>query len=229
MAISELQSTSKNGGAVSSTSLAFATAVTSGSLLVAYITQSNGTLATFTVSDNVNGTWGTQDVGDIFLAHSVQGAIFTFPNSGAGSITVSWTSTITAQMRLIIAEWAGILATSPLDQTTANHGGSTAVDSGTTVSTTQASELALGLYCSNSGSPTFTPSSASWNLDLNFASKLQAFSQILTVQGAQNLSGTLSAADSWVCLVSTYKSATAGPAPLVEGMLVQQAPGGMPC
>ena len=128
---------------VTSINIVFPSAVTPGSLLVCYIgtTAANRTL---TVSDSVNGSY-TQDVLSTGGAGST--SIFTFPNTAAGTPTVTLTmSGAVGELDGIIEEWSGVLTVSPKDQTASNSG--VTVNTGTTGTTAalaQANDLCLAL------------------------------------------------------------------------------------
>jgi hypothetical protein len=156
MAIALLQSRNANPGGVSSSTLAFSSNTTAGSLLVAHIWIGNGA-STMTASDNVNGAYN-QDIIQQSPTHgAVSSGIFTFPNCAGGAATVTYTATGGGQLRVIIEEYSGIASTTPLDQTgnSINLNNNTNWTVTLTGATTQANELVIA-HTAASNSGTFT-------------------------------------------------------------------------
>src|SRR5690242_18956388 len=89
MAITLLQSAFKGAGAVTSSTLAFPSAVTGGSLLVAHIHAASGTTLTIAVSISVNGTY-TSAIQAALSTANITAGIFFFPNAQAGATTVTF-------------------------------------------------------------------------------------------------------------------------------------------
>jgi hypothetical protein len=134
---------SKKGNFVSGQSslpVTFDFAVTPGSLLVGY----GGTTASRTLgmSDNVNGSYNA----DITTSGGTGSAgIFSFPNTAAGTPTVTFTITGgISEMDLIIEEWSGVQTVTPLDKTATSSGATVNTGTGgTTATLSQANELCL--------------------------------------------------------------------------------------
>lgn len=104
--------------------LAFGSPVTAGDLVV--VSAGWDGAGTVTVSDSVNGTLtlaGTPASNNI--------GTWYFPNSAAGSDTVTTTTSVAAHYALCIAEFSGAATVSPLDGTPAYNN----VASGTTITT----------------------------------------------------------------------------------------------
>lgn len=148
MAVTLLQSNRANVVSGTTTlNCAFLSAVTPGSLLVAYA-GSTAANRTFTASDGVNGAYNV----DINSAGG-QGttAIMTFPNTAAGTPTVTATiSGANAEIDLIIEEWSGVNTVTPFDKSAGSTGGPvTSGTTGTTATLTQTNELCLGFMHTN--------------------------------------------------------------------------------
>src|SRR6185437_6796558 len=138
MAITLLQSAFKAAGPVTSSTLAFPSAVSANSLLVGYILSSTTTgPPVLAVSDNVNGAYHSDVQGT--QSTNMTAGIFSFAGAAAGTTTVTFSQTSgSAQLRLLIQEWSGIKTSAPLDQTASHANGSgTSFLTGTTASTTQ--------------------------------------------------------------------------------------------
>lgn len=118
MAIAYVQSRSTVAGA-SPRSLAFSSAVTPGSLLVAAVFWNSAT-ETCTFSDSVNGAWtssGGPQVGlESLLAWRIQ--MFYFPNTAAGTPNCTATTSGGSNVLFAIHEYSGIATTSPVDTAT---------------------------------------------------------------------------------------------------------------
>jgi hypothetical protein len=154
--VSLLQSNKANPGAVTSSTLAFSSNTTAGSLLMVHVLKAVAN-STLSASDNVNGTYN-QDVVQNSTSQSVTSGIFTFPNCAGGATTVTFGGTGAGQLRVIIEEWSGIVAITPLDQTGTVINLSAQSNWSCTASgaTTQANELVVCHAGSGGASNTFT-------------------------------------------------------------------------
>src|SRR6185312_4092293 len=96
-------SAQKSAGTTTSTTITYASAVSSGDLLLCAVRVGDDTgTDTISVSDSVNGSWGSA-----LGTHSVTGmgtlAIYAFDNSGAGTPVVTITQSSSASLRVAIA------------------------------------------------------------------------------------------------------------------------------
>lgn len=132
----------------------FANSVTAGSLLFAiYECITNDPIA---VTDNVNGAWTAGPSVYSSALGALIGCAY-FPNSGAGSITVTATGANAAQNKgLIITEYSGALTASPVDGTpVSNQSSGTSAISAGSITTTQAGIiLGASIYTATSPDPT---------------------------------------------------------------------------
>lgn len=209
MSIAKVQSTSKDAGAVTSTTLAFASSVTSGSLLLASGRAATGTV-TVTCSDNVNA--GNYAADGSETGNSQTLFLQSMPNAGAGATTVTCALGSAQTLRLIIQEFSGVAASSPLDGTPvgADSGGAsnTSPSSGN-LTTANASDLLVGIIICGNGNGALTAGSG-WTLDQSVVNKAFAEYQIVSATGSYAANGTLAASDNWNALIAAYKAAAGG-------------------
>jgi hypothetical protein len=205
-----LQTASKNAGAVGSSTLAFPSNVTSGSLLVVYITI-NAATGTLSASDNVNGNYNVDVTAQ---GQNNTGAICTFPGAAGGATTVTFSQSGAAGgLTCVIEEWSGIVPSTALDQIASVAYTSTSTpSSGSTPTTTQAYELLLGAVVMNIAQ-TVTPGTG-WSLG-RIQGRIAVENQVVIATGAYAATFTLGASATGDCLISTYKCA--GLPPILMG------------
>jgi hypothetical protein len=193
-----------------STALSYTNPVIAGDLLVVAVRLGNKA-ASGTVTDNNGNLWqlvdrradtgsGSGDDLELWYAPNALAA----PNSRP---TLNVRSSLTATIRVVLAEYSGVLATAPLDQHTTQAGTSAApaVSSGLT---TQPTELVLG-YGEVENSTTFTPG-AGYVLDATVpasAGKKLALEHIVSsAAGVQTASFNIST-QAWAIGIVTFRSA----------------------
>lgn len=203
MAITLLQSAFKAAGAVTSSTLVFPSPVTAGSLLIAYV-SGGGSGTTLGASDNVNGAYH-QDVILFNSGAGVTAGIHSFTNAASGTTTVTFTQNLSAQLRVLIQEWSGIVTSSALDQTASNGNTATSTFStGTTASTAQTNELALALAAEGTGRT--TTANSPYTLDASSQNKLFASYAVISSVGTQSTTFTLTGGtDNGPSMIATYK------------------------
>ncbi len=136
-----------DGGGATTLTFTYGSAVLAGSLLRCFITSTGGTPVSG-VSDSVNGAWTLAKAVD--EASNFSTSEYYFPNSAAGTPTITVTySGSTATRKIIASEYTGIALTNPVDVTAGdeqqNTGtGTDAVTSGPTTSVAQNGSLAVG-------------------------------------------------------------------------------------
>ena len=138
-----VQSKTNTADAAANIAATFTSNVTAGNLLVAVL---NVDLGGAVSSISGGGTW-TQAKTQIWnFDQSID--IWSCPNATGGATTVTATLTGSPNAALIIAEYSGVLTSSPLDKTASNTSGngvnSSPADSGQTATTTQNYELLIG-------------------------------------------------------------------------------------
>lgn len=146
----------------------------------------------------------------------------------AGTVTVTWTLSCTPM--IFCYEVSGQTA-SPLDGNSGLWANSSSPTTGSTVSTAQASEIAIAAICQN-GAVTFTSPSSGYTLSAQLQSPVAgeiltglAGYQILSTQGTQQFSvGSTAAA--WAGAIATFKftasSSGAGQNPKCVGLIDRQ-------
>lgn len=205
MSIALVQSTGKDAGSVSSTTMAFASNVTAGSAIIASSRLSSGT-ATMTCSDNVNAGNYAADKTFADATNGITLCVQSKLNAGAGATTVTFTPSATTTVRLIIDEFSGIATSSALDQTaTGGPTGSTS-PSTSSVTTTQANELLFALITTSNSFGGFTAGSG-YTLDQTIASKFYSEYQVVSSTGSYVGNATITN-DTWDAVLATYKAPT---------------------
>jgi hypothetical protein len=216
MAIAHVQSTKTHPAAnVSATTVAatYPGAVTAGNLLVAFFT-SDALGGPSGVSDSVNGAWTAASSN---ASWAVRGDIYFKANTGAGTpvVTVTWAGA-QANRCVYIAEYSGILTSSPNDK---NVGNGTATTTTTPTSNNVATPAADGelffggLYCTletvtiTAGASPLAYTKRQSQGD-GFANSAAIEDAVQTTAAAAAANWTLSVAEAYVCCLSTFKSAS---------------------
>ena len=210
-----------NGDATgtTSTSVTFSSPTTSGNFIEVSVHQygDDATAATFSVSDNMGNTSWASAVSQI---GSFKGKIekFYHPNIVGGSshqITVSRSggTGMGGNIKVVVSEYSGLEASTPLDKTASNTWTGTSADSGGTGTLSQAEELVTCCLNSVSGLVDFTAGGGyTENTEVDSAETLS--DEYKTVNSTSSVSGTWtnSPSDDGMVILATYK-ATAGPPP----------------
>jgi hypothetical protein len=143
MAILLLQSAAKNAGAVTSSTLAYSSNVTAGSIKVAIVDKRSAS-STLSCSDNLDGSWIQEIVANSGSSSDTLG-IFSKPNATAGATTVTFGGTGGGTLLVDILEFSGVVTNTELDQTGHADTGSNSstLNISTSGSTTSAIELVV--------------------------------------------------------------------------------------
>ena len=134
-------------------------------------------------------------------------AIYYYPNAPVHSGTTTWTLSTAKSATIVLAEYADLELASVLDQTASANGNSSTVNSGTTASTVQAKELAIGALANRD----FASHSAQTNgfSEITEAhadhSSLSLQEKFLTSTGTQQVQATLSTGREWAGAIATFK------------------------
>ena len=157
------------------------------------------------VSDNAGNAWTKVDA----LALSGTGAELWYAYGVAAMATTITAASATTQAWVLDAiELGGLLAGNPIDDYTGATGNTSAPSSGTTTTTTQASEIAIGMIAD--ASATTSALSAGYTaLASNAASSgtvrtLTTAYKVLTATGVQSFGATLSATNDWAVILTTF-------------------------
>jgi hypothetical protein len=185
----------------------------SGNTLIAYCASNVGA-RTFTVSDNVNGSW------TIAVSHNSRGtiAIAYFLNAAASTPTVTATiSGAAVQLGIIVEEWGNTGIPTALDVTTGNDSGGVSGTTGTTGTTStlaQTSELVVAACVTQQASGTpFVCSipyvaGGSSQLAITNGGLATANLQPNTTTG-QNVTFTWPNTSTWAAVIATFETPAA--------------------
>ena len=198
------------GSPVASQTLTFTQPVNSGDLLVGWFAQYNAP-GQVSVSDNVNGTW-TRSVSESFSG-SGDIALFFLPNSASApqGLTITVTSSGPTYLQSSAAEYAGVAASNPLDQSALNNGTGTSVNTGAT-SAVPAGELVFSALTTGGSPGSVAPGTsqgAPFTARASTASGTAYEQDVLSATaGAQEGTATLGAATNWYAVVATFVAAS---------------------
>ena len=203
---------SGSSGAVTSLGVTVA-APADGNTLVAVITTSGTTTGQVSSITQTGATWTR--AAQAANAAGVTASIWYATNlSGAGTaITINLASSLRAAA--VVAEYSGVLAASPVDQTANSTNNSASPVTGTTATTTQGSEVWVGGIAFinnsitlgsilNSFSSVANTSSSGGNANVNIG--VYALDKIVSATGAASSGGTLSSASQWAGALATFKA-----------------------
>ena len=224
----------------SSLSASPAPATGAGDLLVAVIrTRNNTTLAPVsTVTDSTSDTWtratsksqgsGDEEIWYAASAHSLS-------TSQSVTVTVGGTAAASSAIAFTVLDVTGAAPSSPLDVAATNAASTgTAVSTGTSAPTTQASEIAVSGIAWNTSSITVSGQTSGYALLPTQTSKVsktatgeQGAWLLLSTTGTQSYSATLSASSAWAGAIATFKTGTPAP-PTITGFNPGTGPVGTP-
>ena len=212
MTITRVQSNANTANGFTTVNATLGVGVTQGNLLVACFAY--GQLAeTVTLPD---ASWGT--AADSIGATNEQSAEIYYLLVDAGHAgATSWTFTVTASAKLLvtIAEWSSTTgwAASPVDKSATNTSTSTAttIDSGTTATTTQASELWVAALSYAAAAQTESSLTAGWTsgqeATISTGHTVREVYQVVSSTGAAHASFVIGTAEHWGGAVATFKTA----------------------
>jgi hypothetical protein len=191
-------------------------------LIVAW--QSSGDSSPTIASDTEGNTY-TEAAGAHrwSTAQAAGETILYAPNIKAGPNTVTVTlSTANSHKKLVVAEYSGINANSPLDVASAAEGQSTSVTSGSAVTTTNG-ELIIGGMVETDGASETISAGPNFNLRAStFITSTQIAEEDQIQQNAGSITATFtqSASFHWVASMATFKPATATPCSADDGATI---------
>jgi hypothetical protein len=210
MAITLVQKKSGTGTG-SSVSATWPATTTAGNLLVILVSGVNG--SDFNINTPTNFT--DVDEGIKTGPPYVHAKLFYRENAPAssGSQSVSFSASITGGA-IEIAEYSGIATSGSLDKHNNNNGSGTALDSGTTATTTQANELWLAVLANGNTNNTFSSPTNGFTIEDTASSASQGPSQafldkIVSSTGAADAGCTGSATGNWAGAIGTFLAAAA--------------------
>jgi hypothetical protein len=161
------------------------------SLTVSSVTDSKGNTYTLAAGPTTINGWGKLYT---YYASNIVG--------GSGAITVTVTLSGSTGYTVVYAtEYAGVAASSPVDQTSTAAGYSTSIASGSRT-TTQVSELIYGFAASDVTATASSPLTQRSGTDGHFIAD-----RIVSATGSYQVTGTNSAWNGWACQMVTFKGA----------------------
>lgn len=216
MAIAHVANRGTNNGGTTATTIAVTVTgtVSAGNLLVVGTGQSLDTLASVADSSGntyvVDNTYGGDNRGT-----GIARSIITTPLvSGVGVVTATF-STTTTDRAILLSEFSGVMAVSPLGQNTNAQGTSTAPNSGN-ITTATANELIIGVANFNSGGVAYTPGSTgiysfTESGEVAPGRIIEMEWAIVGAAGTYSANGTITSA-AWTQAVASYKAGNVPPA-----------------
>ncbi len=197
---------SETGNSGSDRTLAFAQAVSAGSLLVCAVATFNE--AGLGVSDSINGVW-TQ-VGTYITSAGQRLSLWYFPNSAAGTPTVTVSPDGTAYISFAIHEYTGAMTVAPLRSSSTNTGLSTTPSSGSV--TTTAGELSFAAYCQVDTALSSATVASPYTIRENYlATSVEGLGTAddVAAPGDEAATFTLSNSVNWLAFGASFKAAPA--------------------
>lgn len=180
--------------------------VIAGDLLVGYFMQYQAS-GSVQVSDNLNGAW-TRVLGQKFDGNSGDEALFYVANAKAGNTTVSVSAASGTYLQATAAEYAGVTASSPLDQAQQSYGSGAAMTTPSTAAV-PAGELVYSAVVTGTSFGSATPGSTGGVAFQMRAqtSDIAAEDVLASSAGAQQGAMTFSQPADWNAVVATFKPA----------------------
>jgi subtilisin family serine protease len=201
-----VQENAVQASGVTSVSVAFAAANTTGNLILAFVRMSSAT-QTVTLNDSAGNTY-IEAVAQVQSSDGSQVHLFYAKGifGVANTVTATFTSTNNHPW-LAIYEYKGLNAANPLDQTAHAQGNSAAPNSGATATTTSANELVFaGMGLPSSYAGTQTAGSGFTILEQDAASSPAANeSMLVSSTGPFAAAFSLTSSVNWSAIVATFK------------------------
>ncbi len=191
--------------------LTFTQAVGPGDLLVGWFAQYNAA-GQVQVSDNVNGAW-TRGPSESFTSGTGDIALFFMPNSAAApqGLNITVTSSAPTYLQSSAAEYSGVTAVNPLDESAVNEGSGTSVNTGLT-SSVPAGDLVYSALTTGGSPGSVTPGTSQgvpYTARASSSNGAVYEQDVLSATaGAQQGTATLGAATDWYAVVATFTSAS---------------------
>ncbi len=214
--IALVQSTAVEGSAVGSVSAAFPSANSGGNLILAFVRMSS-TSQTVTVSDSLGNVF-TDAISQAQASDGHQIHLFYAKNiaGGANTVTAAFSGTNNHPW-LAVYEYRGLSATAPLDQVSSAEGFGTTVNTGSTPTTTAASELVFagaGFQYNYAGTSTADPNYTMQQQDTG-TSRAANENAVASSAGAYAGTFALNMGTNWSALIATFRSAGAPSPPSI--------------
>lgn len=201
MAFTKIQGANANANA-SSLTATFASGTTAGTLLVA------GTM-TYDATASQTMPSGWVQVASITAGGAVgKASLWYYPNNPGGITGVTVANSAASYIEIIILEYSGVIATSPLDQVgTHTATATTSATVSTAGATTAATELAVAYLRTSASQSSMTPggSFVSAQSDLSFG--VNSISETTGAAGVITATETYASSADYAMLIATFKAA----------------------
>lgn len=209
MGITRVQAFSGTNTGFASVVTTSAVTTTLGNMLVAIAQADTVAQNGITVTDSKTNSWTRVKSVSLAAVFDLEVWVTVLTAAGASHTVTATDNGGGVDSLIIVEEWSGEAA-SPSDVSAGTSGSSTALNSGATGTTAQANEMVMCAGVS-SGNVTMTAAGSFSNLTkVNTTFSTLAFeSQIVSAAAAQTGVMTSGTANSWVCIVATFKELAA--------------------
>lgn len=214
MAIAFVQSAKATANGASTIDVSL-TGVGAGNTLISYASlYKSGGSATYTGVSGGGATWNNRQATQQSEKYS---SIWEGQSSTGGSVTVTHTPSVSADLACVVAEFSGLVTTGAYDvsaEDTSGFGSDTAPNSTATATTAEGDELLVGIMTHNGATISATPGGSFTQLSdiLSGASTAvcAAAYRIVSATGTYSSTWTLGASQRWCCAIATFKAAAGG-------------------
>lgn len=201
-AIVHIQSVGDDPGTVATDTLAYASNVTAGSLLILAARHGSATASVSSVTDTLGNTWTLAKRMDDPSGHSHNIWFANSPTGGANTVTINIDET--QSLRWIVLEYSG-LGTASIDVSTSSIGSGTSADTGG-VTPTQSNVLAFSA-CDVNGVSGFTAGSG-YTERVEVATKIAAQDKVVASPSSITGAWTLDTSENWISSLVVFKGTT---------------------
>jgi hypothetical protein len=228
MSIALVQHTQKNQStAVTSTTLAYASNVTAGDLLICVV-RGGTPLTSITITDSQGNTWTNCTFQNVNGAGSLQ-ISFAVANATGGN-TVTITPNASTTLRIAILEYSGTDTSSPLDAENNSSTGTSTAPAASSITPAAANELVIGAVAVGNAE-NFSPG-ASFTLEeqvpTGASGKMAVEDWIQTTATATTAPQTINVSDTWLAAIAVFKPAGSAAIPPVSAWQPPPAPPAVP-
>lgn len=204
-----VQKTAKDCGTATSCQISLPSPLGAADLLVVGVRLGNAN-ATATLSDSSGNVFSLakQQVQTPSGDSGAVGAILYAPNVRGGADTITVAQSLSATLRLVVAEYKGVMSTNPLDATASTQGSSALASAGV-VTTSAAGDLVVGVGFA-ADSVSFSPG-AGFTVEAATGNKIALEDTIQSSAGSLGVSMSVSPSDRWGALAAAFLAQPAGP------------------
>jgi hypothetical protein len=192
---------------------AFTSNVGSGNLLVVGVYYESTTITVSSVTDSRSTSYTATPSSPVTNSTQPQRQYVYYgiaPSGGANTVSVTLSASACC-FNIVLAEYSGIDASSPLDQHATAQGSGTTLTTAS-VTTTQADELLVGIGSHWNTSTAFTAGSGyAKRVQNNTSDSMALEDQIVAATGSYNASFTVNLTNTWLMAIATFKAAGGAP------------------